>query len=345
MRAVPILVLSGFLGSGKTTFLSQILKECNKKGINPAVIMNEVGEVNLDGQMVEEVVPMREMLNGCICCTIRGDLSMELMNLIEEEAPDLVIIESTGVGNPIEILDAITETAMGTAIEIRAYITIVDARDFLHRFGKKKGRTYRLMRDQIRCASVLLLNKSDLVSIEELNQIKEEVAALNPVAPIIPTVQSISSQLDWNLFLESSHNTSMLPYAANVQEEQCIHNHNNHEDGHNHAHHLHDDHHSYEHLMVHTHYFPCSLDKVSFRQMFKMLPDNIYRAKGIFTDTESGKRMMFQYAFKELELFPIQPKGKVQDVAVFIGEHFPKEDITRKLEWIVSTSLKLNTKV
>lgn len=337
MRTVPILILSGFLGSGKTTLLTRILKVCSGKGISPAVIMNEIGEVNLDGQLIEEIVPLREMLSGCICCTIRSDLSMELTKLIEDATPDLVIIEATGVANPIEILDTITESAMITPIEIRANITTIDAADYLHRSGKGKGKTYRLMTDQIRCASMLLVNKSDLVSAEELNQIKEEIAMLNPAAPMLTTIHCNLNEIDWNQLLGDDLLSTYTHRLYNVSGKQAVKNKHNHE--HCHDHHEHKHYHSYDHLMVHTYYIPCSVRKINFEEMFKTLPDNIYRAKGIYTDMDTGRRIMFQYAFKELQLIPIQPQGTVQDVAVFIGEHFLREDLLSTLERAVSSGL------
>lgn len=119
MKSVPILILSGFLGSGKTTLLTRMLNDDLRKGIKPAVIMNEIGDVNLDGQLVGMGVPMSEMLSGCICCTIRGDLAMEIRRLIDEANPDHILIEASGVANPIEILDAVTEAAFFNPIEIR----------------------------------------------------------------------------------------------------------------------------------------------------------------------------------------------------------------------------------
>lgn len=335
MHTVPILILSGFLGSGKTTFLTRTLKECVRRGIKPAIIMNEVGEINLDGQLVDESVPMREMLSGCICCTIRGDLSIELTNLIDSEKPELIIIEATGVANPIEILDTITETAMIAPIEIRANTTVIDAGDFLRRSEEAKGKTYRLMKDQIRCASVLIVNKTDLVSAEELKELKKMLYSINSVAPMIETVECNLDQDDWGLFLEKggfNEGTSQLLKLTEFESVQTKHEHaceHKHEHEHNHEH-CHNHHteahpHSYDHLVVHTHYFTNSLNPTKFEQLFTLIPDSVYRAKGIFTDANSGQKVLFQYAFRQLELTPIQPQGEVQDVAVIIGEHFPKE--------------------
>ncbi|RAR41877.1 GTP-binding protein [Paenibacillus sp. MDMC362] len=196
MKKVPVVVLSGFLGSGKTTLLSKLLDFYEKKGVRPAIIMNEVGDVNLDGQLVNEDVPLREMLSGCICCTISGDLGMEIQKLVHESSPDLIIIEATGVANPIDIFEAVTEAALLIPIDICAMITVLDAGHFQHGYRKGSGKTYHLMRDQIRCASVLLHNKSELIKISDLNELRKIIESINPNALRYDTVHC---QIDYSV--------------------------------------------------------------------------------------------------------------------------------------------------
>ncbi|MEK3734347.1 MULTISPECIES: GTP-binding protein [unclassified Paenibacillus] len=342
MTMIPILILSGFLGSGKTTLLTRLLGECVNKSIKPAVIMNEVGDVNLDGQLVDEEVAMREMLSGCICCTIRGDLSMEIKGLIEQETPDLILIEATGVANPIEILDTVTETALLTPIDIRAVVTIVDASHFLQLSCGTRGRTYRLMEDQIRCASMLVLNKRDLVGEKELEEVTQLMAALNPVASIQPAIHCELDECLWNLMLEPEASGSGAFSRSNAKARSAVDVRGDHHHAHNggldsrndHGDHDpagHDHHHSYDHVMVCTHYFSQPVDNHRWEQVMNELPDGIYRAKGVYT-ASTGERMLFQYAYKQLELIPIRPQGQLQDVAVFIGEHFSKQSLLSKLE-------------
>ncbi|RRJ67169.1 GTP-binding protein [Paenibacillus oralis] len=339
MKMVPILILSGFLGSGKTTFLTRMLDDCLKKGIRPAVIMNEVGDVNLDGQLVNAEVPMSEMLSGCICCTIRGDLAMETRRLIDEASPDLILVEATGVANPIEILDAITEAAMLTPIEIRAMITVVDAAHFLQRSRNGKGKTYRLMTDQIRCASMLVLNKSDLAGAEELKEIRKRLTELNPFAPIVTTAHCEMDEAVWRRVLAGKDEAGALDRLLAGQRERfapdasgerrCEHEHGDGHSGH---------HHSYDHVMVCSHYFPKPVDDRRLERVMKELPAGVYRAKGIFTSSETGERVMFQYAYRQLELIPIRPQGQVQDVAVFIGEHFSEQALLGQLKEAMKSS-------
>ncbi|WP_010275259.1 CobW family GTP-binding protein [Paenibacillus senegalensis] len=350
MDKVPVIILSGFLGSGKTTLLTRILEYYSKGRLRPAVIMNEVGDVNLDGQLVNEMIPMREMLSGCICCTIRGDLGMEIRNLILETSPDLILIEATGVANPLEIFEAVTEAALLVPIDIRTMISIVDAGHFLEWRRKGTGKTYHLIEDQIRCASLLLLNKADLVSTAELNESKRLMAEINPHTSIYPTVYCEISEETLNQVLLEGEKPSFEDIQRKEPFRHSEHQHDT--DGqrelhghheHGHEHHEHDEHcehhgdhshhhHSYDHVMVYTHYFDGPLDSTRFEQMISELPGNIYRAKGIFTEADSSERMMFQYAYQQLDILPIKPQGSVQDVAVFLGEQFSKQELKRKLE-------------
>ncbi len=162
---IPIVVLSGFLGSGKTTLLQHALAYYKGQGLKPAILMNELGDVNLDGSLVNGQAPTKEMLSGCICCTIRGDLGVELMNLAEEYNPDVIIVECTGVANPMEIVDAVTDASIYSSMILQSVITVVDARQFLDfASGHERNKSYRLMQDQLRCASKLIINKTDLLA-------------------------------------------------------------------------------------------------------------------------------------------------------------------------------------
>jgi G3E family GTPase len=131
METIPVYVLSGFLGSGKTTLLTNMLKYFLQQNKRPAVIMNEIGDVNLDGMLVDDNVPMAEMLNGCICCTIREDLSKSLLSLVRNEKPDVIIIESTGIANPLELIEGITNTSLIVGIDLPQVVTVVSAPHFL----------------------------------------------------------------------------------------------------------------------------------------------------------------------------------------------------------------------
>lgn len=330
-RATPIYILSGFLGSGKTTLLQRLIAKWKREGLRPAVIMNEIGEVNLDGLMIGPEIPMAEMLGGCICCTIRSDLSTQLYELIQEEKPDVVVIEATGAANPLEIFDAVSESSLLLKLDIRPMITVVDAAHLAALYEAQQGKTYRLMIEQIRCGSWLILNKTDLVTAEQLSELLDLLQRLNPYAKIVTAERC---QVDIEPML-SKDNTNSGSNEGWVKAEHD--HHHDHDHPHHHEHHAehsdaHAAHHSHEHVTVYTHYFAGPVNSVDFEKFMKELPREVYRGKGVLHFSDTASRFMFQYAYREADYLKITPQGNIPDVAVFIGEHFDKTALAVELE-------------
>lgn len=349
-KRVTVYVLSGFLGSGKTTLLTKAIDYFTEAGRKPAVIMNEIGEVNLDGQLIANEVPMSELLGGCICCSSRGDLATALKELVTEEQPDLIFIESTGIANPMEIIDEVTDASLILPVELKAIITVVDAPQLLELSRTSRGKTYRLMQEQIRCANLLLLNKADLLKEAALQEVDALVREWNPYASVHYTV---FSQIDMKLIetleeeegqkqhLNANHNdtNNNVQHIANHHYEG--HNedrHDAHNDAeHDHAHDSHH-HHSHSHVMAYTHFFERPVDSNAFEEFVSKLPQEVYRAKGILSFSDTSSRFLFQYAYREMDFVKITPKGDVPDVAVFIGENFSKDTVRTELLKLESLS-------
>lgn len=394
MKIVPIYLLSGFLGSGKTTLLTGMVEQAQAAGLTPAVLMNELGEVNLDGHLVNKQVAMAEVLGGCICCSMRGDLSLELNQLLDKYKPDLVIVESTGAAHPLESIDAITETSMYKHARLQEIITVVDGEHLLARSKTAKDKTYRLMQEQLRCATLILLNKCDRLHPEQIVELQQAVRELNAYAKIVTTTHAKLS--DWNWLLQPDHNESgkhsKLPQveqqleierAAGANHNQpgqaqkphahghdhsdahklgqahdaygSVHDHASHESVHDHAdhesahhhtdhdsdhHHAHESSHHHDHVMAYTHYWKQPPHSEQFEAWLAELPANIYRAKGIVTFRDLPSRYLFQFAYRESDFMRIEPQGDVNDVAVFIGEHFDKEWLQRELELLEQQDTK-----
>lgn len=336
----PIYILSGFLGSGKTTLLTRLIQYWKQQSLNPAIVMNEIGEVNIDGQITGHDVPTAEMLSGCICCSIRADLTSELALLIQNEKPDVIAIEATGAANPLEILDAVAEASLYMKIDVKHLITVVDSAHLLELYQTQKGKNYRLMQEQIRCASTLILNKIDRISEQEQEEVAHIVRGWNAVAAMIPAVRcdvnpaelleptsDITRQQYFNHPMAADeagkYEVVYDPGACSPEiEHEPAHKHKL---NHDHTHHTHD------HVMSYTYYFQKPVNSYHFEAFIAELPREIYRAKGILTFSDTASRFLFQYAFRESDFMKINPEGQVSDVIVFIGEHFSQTKIHEQL--------------
>ncbi|MNW23507.1 putative metal chaperone YciC [compost metagenome] len=356
-QAIPVYVLSGFLGSGKTTLLARMLTEAQREGKRPAVVMNELGDVNLDGQTIAGDIPMAEILGGCICCSYRNDLTTQLASLVSTESPELIIIEATGAANPMEILDAVAEVSLYAPLALQQLITVVDSIHLHELYQQQKGRTYRLMQEQIRCASLLILNKTDRIDASVQEQLEGLLRQWNAHASIVPARHCEVSPA--TLFhMPSSRGTDIKVHKVETHEHED-HSHkrelehkHDHEDRYDHEHkHEHEQihehtqppsghsHHSHEHVMVYTHYFDQPVNSVHFEELLGNLPRDIYRAKGILTFNDTSGRFMFQYAYRESDFVKVEPQGEIRDVAVFIGEHFDREQLVQSLEQLADSNL------
>ena len=278
INKVPVLLLTGYLGSGKTTLLNRILT--NTKGIRFAVIVNDIGEVNIDASLIQKggVVSQQDdslvaLQNGCICCSLKMDLIAQLHDLVAQKAYDYIVIEASGICEPAPIAQTICsypemvpQFAMDGVPVLDCICAVVDALRLRDEFDgglalehhiPKEEDLAALVTEQIEFCNVILLNKASEVSEEELARIKSIIRAIQPAAPIIETNYcdvDLEKLLKTNLFDFDRTATS----AAWIQEvEDASHHHDHHadedddddeeEEEHEHEHHHHHHDHDHEH--------------------------------------------------------------------------------------------------
>lgn len=224
---LPVTVLSGFLGAGKTTVLSHILN--NRKNKRVAVIVNDMSEINIDAALVQNEVSLShkeeklvEMSNGCICCTLREDLLLEVNQLAKEGKFDYLVVESTGISEPLPVAETFTfadenGVSLSDVATLDTMVTVVDAVNFLQDYDEAKYLTETeeslgddddrsvadLLVDQVEFADVLLISKTDLVETAEVDRLKGILKSLNTQAKIIPIANGevdVDEVLDTKLF-------------------------------------------------------------------------------------------------------------------------------------------------
>ena len=249
VHQIPVTVLTGYLGAGKTTLLNRVLTE--NHGKKYAVIVNEFGEIGIDNDLVvgadEEVF---EMNNGCICCTVRGDLIRIIAGLLKRRDKfDAILVETTGLADPAPVAQTFfTDEDVRRKTKLDSIVTVVDAKHVEQRLADSGE-----AKEQIAFADVILINKTDLVDAETLRNVEARVRGLNPFATIYHTARA-------DIDLDKILDRGAFDLARILEHDPCFlhghafdptHDHDNHghDHGHDHAH----DHHGHDHGHEHEH--------------------------------------------------------------------------------------------
>ena len=353
MTKTPVTVLTGYLGAGKTTLLNRILSE--EHGKRYAVIVNEFGEIGIDNDLVvdtdEEVF---EMNNGCVCCTVRGDLIRILNGLMRRKGGfDAIVVETTGLADPAPVAQTFfVDEEVRAKTKLDSVTTVVDAKHVLLRLADSKE-----AREQVAFADQIVLNKTDLVSEVELREVEARLRRLNPLAPIHRAVKSNvpldtilgrgGFDLDRIVELEPEFLNPAHGEPGHVHDEHCGHDHDHH---HDHDHDHHDDHHHESHgPRGHAHEdqdikgVALTLDRPLdgtrvtrwLNELLQAQGPDILRAKGILDVKGEDKRLVFQAVHMILDgelQRPWREGERRYSRMVFIGRNLDDDALRRGFE-------------
>ena len=297
---IPVHLISGFLGSGKTTLLRRLLDYCLAQGLKPAVMMNEYGEVNIDGELLRgQGHTIREMTNGCICCTIGGTLGLALQDVAALK-PDVIFIEATGLADPVELMDQATKEEVLPLVRLASLIAVLDPINF----SRLAEEVHSGIRQQTELADVVVLNKRDLADESTMTELEAQIRQLNPRTAIVRTERG---EMDYAQIVYRQTDKHAGPVSSSRQAP--VHDH------------------------FHTLTCLCEVPLVRerFERLMRSLPDTVWRAKGFVRFTDSDEQWMFQYVTGEFDMEWLDLLPEPPEHVVFIGKGFDRDGLQHAL--------------
>jgi G3E family GTPase len=319
---LPVTVVTGFLGSGKTTLVKHILT--NQQGLRTAVIVNEFSDIGIDSELIvsagDDIV---ELENGCICCSINTNFIDAIFRILNRNRKvDYLVIETTGLADPLPVVLTFLRSELRTSTRVDSIITVADAGSFcLDLFESEAAR------NQLVYGDVILLNKCDLVGTERLQALEETIRALKPGARIVRTTQC---EVSLPLILSVGLFQSDRFFAA---EEHSARGGHDHKTAHGNAH----DHATadgFESLSFQSDQ-PFAVHK--FQDFLERLADNVYRAKGLLWIDASEKRYVFHLVAKRFSLDESPWEGPMNNKLVLIGRNLDRDKLRGQLEACLTT--------
>ncbi|MEH7181127.1 CobW family GTP-binding protein [Neobacillus vireti] len=301
MNNTEIYILSGFLGSGKTTLLKTLLEHERLLGRKTAVMMNELGKVSIDSEVArDEDIALKELLGGCICCTIQDKLESQLQGLLLKEKPEVIYIETTGAAHPVEVLDAILSPLFADQFTIKGIVTTVDGLRWRDRKALSP-QLQQLLLEQVRHADFILINKMDELSESDQSKIIFEIQGINPKARCLLTNYSQVSIAELRKLT-----LSFAKQTSSEFTQQAL------------------------NLTTFVYQFQEPVSHSAFEDFLKELPETIYRVKGYIKFDSSSKPYLFQYSYGMP--FYMKEEMNLPLNLVFIGENMNWTEIEEKLK-------------
>ncbi len=289
-------VVTGFLGSGKTNFIQNYIEYETQANHFVGIIQNEIGQTGLDSKLLDYDYSMVEIDEGCVCCSLSSQLRVGVLSLLEKSSPDVILLETTGVANPFNLLSEIEE--LKDLIEFESIVTVVDAVNY-----KQYIEEYLIFKDQIRAADIIILNKIDLVEKKELEDITKSLQNYNRCAYVLE-----ASHCDINPCLVSNYaklvTSSSSHIASEFTEETPLFRT-----------------HLIDHLSSQKQELTNPIDREQFVKYLQAIDNDIVRIKGFVTFTGSNKQYLIQCVNKIFDIIELEENNKRENFLIYIGKN------------------------
>ncbi|WP_147641209.1 CobW family GTP-binding protein [Mammaliicoccus lentus] len=290
---MEIVIITGFLGSGKTTMLNSLINDVQQENKKSAVIMNEFGKRSIDTELIQSDVPISEMINGCICCVMKEDVATQLHQVYLEYQPDVVFIECSVIAHPLEVLDACLTPVLAPFSTIRTIIGIVDLPAYQH-LSSYTEQTQQLIDIQLKYCHDIVLNKIDMMDTDDAINTMKSIQEDYTEADIFSTT---FGNIHFSHFTKSNRDLKVTQH-----------------DAHHHGHVFHK-------------YYPLTepIMMEGFKTWLKDLPNNIYRIKGFITFKNDPNKYLIQVSNDNLRIE--QYNINIDDYLILIGDNLNKEAV------------------
>ncbi len=297
-----LILVTGFLGSGKTKFLQNYIEYENSKNRFVGIIQNEIGKVGLDGHLLDYDYSLVEIDEGCVCCSLAGQLKAGVASLMKNSKPDTILVETTGVANPFNLLSELNE--LDSVVEFDSIVSVIDGVNAIDLWNK-----YAIFKDQVRAADVILLNKTDLMNSEQIKEVENLLLRNNQCANIIKTVNcdiNPTSIANSSKLIKSSTSHIATMFTEDTPKERT---------------------HVQDGIASRKVDISKPINKGIFEDYLEAIPKDIFRIKGIIEFKNFNNQFVVQFVNGKYELLELEKSKGKDNFLVYIGRNIDRYNL------------------